>query len=143
MKILQLSVFAENKPGHLATTCRVLAEAGVDIRALSLADTQRYGILRLLVKDVAQATAALERSGHVVKTTEVLAVEVADQPGGLLTVLTALEGTSLNIEYVYAAPFGRNGKAVLIFRFNDPDKAVQILREAGITVISSIDLFKV
>jgi hypothetical protein len=87
MKIQQLSIFAENKPGHLAGPCRLLAEQGVDIRALSVADTQRFGILRLIVNDAAKATKVLETAGHVVKTTEVLAVEVADQPGGLAQVL--------------------------------------------------------
>jgi hypothetical protein len=141
MKILQLSIFAENKPGHLSAPCRLLAENGIDIRALTLADTQRYGILRLLVKEPQKALAVLKGAGHVVKTTEVLAVEVVDQPGGLVKVLAALEGSSLNIEYVYAAPFGRGGKAVLIFRFDDPDKAVGHLRAAGITVLSGGELF--
>ena len=137
MKIQQLSIFAENKPGHLAACCRLLAENAVDLRALTVADTQHFGILRILVKDADQARAVLEKAGHVVKATEVLAVEVADQPGGLVRVLGALEGSPLNIEYAYAAPFGHNGKAVLIFRFNDPDAALQRLRGAGIAVLSS------
>jgi hypothetical protein len=141
MKILQLSVFEENKPGHLSAPCRLLAEHGIDIRALTLADTQRYGILRLLVKEPDKARAVLESAGQVVKTTEVLAVEVADQPGGLAKVLAALEGSPLNIEYVYAAPFGRSGKAALIFRFDDPDKAAQHLQGAGINVLSASELF--
>lgn len=141
MKILQLSVFAENKPGHLSAPCRLLAEHGIDIRALTLADTQRYGILRLLVKEPDKAQAVLEGAGQVVKTTEVLAVEVADEPGGLVKVLAALEGSPLNIEYVYAAPFGRSGKAVLIFRFDDPDKAAHHLQGAGINVLSGRELF--
>lgn len=136
MKIQQLSIFAENKPGHLASSCRLLAESGVDLRALMVADTQHFGILRVLVKDTDKARALLEKAGHVVKTTEVIAVEVADQPGGLVRVLGALEGTSLNIEYVYATPFGRNGKAVLIFRFGDPEAAIERLGTAGITMLS-------
>jgi len=144
MKIKQLSIFAENKPGHLAACCRLLAENAVDLRALTVADTQHFGILRVLVKDADQARAILEKAGHVVKTTEVLAVEVADQPGGLVRVLSALEDSPLNplnIEYAYAAPFGRNGKAVLIFRFGDPDAAAQRLRESGIAVLSSKEFF--
>ena len=142
MKIQQLSVFAENKPGHLAGPCRLLAEQGVDIRALSVADTQRFGILRLIVSDPAKATKILESAGHVVKATEVLAVEVADQPGGLAQVLTALEGTPVNIEYMYAFPFGHQGKAVLIFRFADPDAAICILQSKGVPVLAGDVLLK-
>jgi hypothetical protein len=127
MKIQQLSIFAENKPGHVAGPCRLLAQQGVNIRALSLADTQKFGILRLIVSDVAKATQALETAGHVVKTTEVLAIEVPDQPGGLATVLSALDGSPTNIEYMYAFPFGHQGKAVLVFRFDDPDAAIKVL----------------
>ncbi len=142
MKIQQLSVFAENKPGHLAGPCRLLAEQGVDIRALALADTQKFGILRLIVSDPAKATRVLEAAGHVVKPTEVIAIAVADQPGGLAQVLTALEGTPVNIEYMYAFPFGHGGKAVLIFRFDDPDKAIEILQAKGVPVLAGDVLLK-
>jgi hypothetical protein len=136
MKIQQLSIFAENKPGHLAGPCRLLAEQGVDIRALALADTQRFGILRLIVSDPAKATRLLEGAGYVVKATEVLAVPVADRPGGLAEVLAALEGSPVNIEYMYAFPFGHEGKAVLIFRFDDPDVAIKILQGKGLAVLT-------
>ena len=135
MKIQQLSIFAENKPGHIAGPCSLLAEHGVDIRALTLADTQRFGILRLIVSDPAKATKLLETAGHVVKSTDVLAIEVADQPGGLAQVLSALEGTPVNIEYMYAFPFSRGGKAVLIFRFGDPDAAIKVLQAKGVPVL--------
>lgn len=135
MKIQQLSIFAENKPGHLAGPCRLLAEQGVNIRALSLADTQKFGILRLIVSDASKGTKALEGAGYVVKTTEVVAVEVSDQPGGLAKVLSALEGSPTNIEYMYAFPFGHQGKAVLIFRFDDPDAAIQVLQAKGVAVL--------
>jgi hypothetical protein len=137
MKIQQLSIFAENKPGHLAGPCRLLAQQGVNIRALALADTQRFGILRLIVSDPAKATEVLEEGGHVVKTTEVLAIPVADQPGGLAEVLTALEGSPVNIDYLYACPFRHDGKAVLIFRFDDPDAAITILQAKGLPVLAS------
>ncbi len=142
MKIQQLSIFAENKPGHLAGPCRLLAEQGVDIRALSLADTQHFGILRLIVSDAAKATKLLEDAGQVVKTTEVLAVEVADEPGGLARVLTALEGSPVNIEYMYAFPFGHQGKAVLIFRFADPDAAITVLQAKGVPVLAGDVILK-
>jgi hypothetical protein len=136
MKIQQLSIFAENRPGHLAGPCRLLADNGVDIRALALADTQTFGILRLIVSDPAKATRVLEAAGHVVKTTEVLAIPVADRPGGLADVLAALAGTAVNIEYMYAFPFGHEGKAVLIFRFDDPDAAIAILQAKGVPVLT-------
>jgi hypothetical protein len=142
MKILQLSVFAENKPGHLFGPCRLLAQHGIDIRALTVADTQHYGILRLLVKDPDQARRVLEQAGHVVKTTEVLAIEVADEPGGLVRVLTALEGSPVNIEYMYAFPFGHDGKAVLIFRFDDPDAAIKVLQAKAVPVLTGDVILK-
>jgi len=142
MKIQQLSIFAENKPGHVAGPCRLLADQGVNIRALSLADTQKFGILRLIVSDAAKATKVLEAGGHVVKTTEVVAIEVPDQPGGLAAVLAALEGSPTNIEYMYAFPFGHQGKAVLIFRFDDPDSAIKTLQGKGIAVLSSDVILK-
>lgn len=135
MKIMQLSVFSENKPGHVIGPCRLLARAGVDIRALSLADTQRFGILRMIIPDWEKAKALLEDSGAVVKVTEVVAVEVPDRPGGLAEVLDLFEGTGINIEYMYAFPFVRGEKAVLIFRFDQPDEAIRRLREAGVNVL--------
>ena len=140
MKITQLSIFAENKPGHLIAPFRLLADAQVDVRALSLANSQRYGILRMIVSDWKKATEALESAGFLVKATEVLAIEVADRPGGMACVLAALEGTSINIEYMYAFPFGRGGKAVLIFRFDDPDAAIRQMQAAGIGVVGGEEL---
>ena len=137
MKIQQLSLFAENKPGTIIGPCRLLAQEGINIRALSLADTQRYGILRMIVSDWQKATALLESHGFLVKVTEVLAVEVPDRPGGLAQILGIFEGTTINIEYMYAFPFGSGDKAVLIFRFGDPDAAIERLQAAGINVIES------
>jgi len=137
MKLHQLSIFAENKPGHLSAPCRLLGENGIDIRALSLADTQKYGILRLLVSDPARATTLLEKAGHVVKTTEVVAVEIDDAPGGLAAVLDALDDGNVNIEYVYAAPSGSAGKAIMIFRFADPDPALAALKRANQRVVDA------
>jgi hypothetical protein len=104
MKIHQISLFVENKPGHIAAPARLLAQEGIDIRALYLADTQQYGILRMIVSDWQKAARVLEAHGFVVKVTEVLAVEVPDRPGGLADVLEALDGTGINIEYMYAFP---------------------------------------
>ncbi|MGA3126574.1 MAG: acetolactate synthase [Candidatus Korobacteraceae bacterium] len=140
MKITQLSVFVENAPGHVLAPCRVLANAGVNLRALSLADTKTFGILRMIVSDWRQGAKALEEAGFLVKATEVLAVEVPDRPAGLSQVLAALHGSSVNIEYMYAFPFGRGGKATLIFRFDKPDVAIANLQAAGISLISHSEL---
>jgi len=133
MKHHQLSLFLENQPGQLVDPCRVLADAGIDIRTLTLADTERFGILRLIVSDWARAAVVLEKAGYVVNVTEVVAIEVDNRPGGLTEVLQALDG--MNVEYMYAFPFGRGDKAVLIFRFDQPDAAIERLRAAGINVV--------
>jgi hypothetical protein len=142
MKIQQISLFAENKPGRISTPARLLAKEGISIRALFLADSQEYGILRLIVADWKKAVSILEAHECTVKVTEVLAVEVADQPGGLADVLGAIEGTGINIEYMYAFPYMRDDKAILIFRFNDPDVAIERLQAAGINLLASEELLK-
>ncbi|MGD0829764.1 MAG: hypothetical protein ABR907_02395 [Terracidiphilus sp.] len=142
MKIQQISLFVENKPGHIAAPARLLAEHGFGIRALYLADTQQYGIMRFIVAESQKAATLLETQGFVVKLTEVLAVEVADQPGGLADVLDALDGSGINIEYMYAFPNMCAGKAILIFRFNDSDAAIAQLQRAGINLLASDELLK-
>lgn len=137
MKIQQLSLFSENKPGHLIEPCRLLAREGIDMQALSLADSQRFGILRMIVSDWRRALRLLEESGYIVKLTEVVAVEVPDHPGGLSQVLDLFEGAIVNIEYMYAFPTVRGEKAVLIFRFDQPDAAIEILSRGGVTVLDS------
>ena len=137
MKLQQLSLFSENKPGHMIAPCRLLARAGLDIRALSLADTQRFGILRMIVSDWQRAKSLLEQAGSAVKVTEVVAVEVPDRPGGLAGVLDLFEGSQINIEYMYDFPFRRGERAVLIFRFDQPDAAIEVLQAAGISVLDS------
>jgi hypothetical protein len=142
MKLQQLSVFLENKPGQLKTTCDLLAAAGINISTLMLADTKEFGILRLLIHDWERAKQILEKDGFAVRTTEVLAVEVQDQPGGLAALLKPVETGGLNIEYMYAFTSGVGGKAVLIFRFSDPDKALEAFKTAGVNVLNAVDLYK-
>src|ERR1039457_2578520 len=134
MKIHQISLFAENKPGHIAAPIRLLETEGIDIRALYLADTEQYGIVRMIVSDWQKAATLLGEHGYTVKVTEVLAVEVLDHPGGLADVLGALDQTGINIEYMYAFPDTRAGKAILIFRFAGPDVAIERLQTAGISL---------
>jgi len=141
MKLKQLSVFLENKPGRLTVPCRALADAGVNILTLSLADTQQFGILRLIVRDWQGARAILEQVGCVVNVTEVVAVEIADRPGGIAQVLDVLEQLGLNVEYVYAFAFRRKDRAILVFRFDDPDAAVEALQSRGVSVIGNEELY--
>ncbi|MGI6460018.1 MAG: ACT domain-containing protein [Candidatus Hydrogenedentales bacterium] len=141
MKLTQLSLFLENKPAHLKVPCRALADAGISIMTLSLADTEQFGILRLIVRDWQQAKEVLENAGCVVNTTEVVAVEVQDQPGGLAGLLEIIEKAGINIEYMYAFTFGRGDRAILIFRFENPDEAVTKLQAAGVGVVDDITLY--
>jgi hypothetical protein len=141
MKIHQLSLFLENEPGQMIDPCRLLAAAGINIRTLSLADTEHFGILRLIVSDWQQASSVLEKAGYVVNVTEVVALEVADKPGGLVDLMSLLESSGVNIEYMYAFPFGRGASAVLIFRFDKPDAAIERLRAAGINVLGGVDVY--
>ncbi len=141
MKLHQLSLFLENKPGQLTEPCRLLAREGINIRTLALADTERFGILRMIVSDWQKAAAVLKEAGYVASATEVVAVEVADRPGGLAEILEALENSSVNIEYMYAFTFGRSDRAVLIFRFDKPDEAIARLQSAGINVVGSVEVY--
>jgi hypothetical protein len=140
MKITQLSVFAENKPGHVVAPCRRLADAGVEIRALSLAETARFGVLRMIVADSERALKLLEQAGFVVKATEVLAVEVMNGARGLSEALASVENTGLNIEYMYAFPFNHDNRAVLIFQFDDLDAAIARMQAAGIRLVARHEL---
>ncbi len=142
MTIQQLSLFLENKPGQLKVPCRALGDAGINIFALSLADTQQFGILRLLVSDWEKAKAVLEAAGCVVNISEVVAVDVPDRPGGLADALEIIEQAGLDIAYMY--PFNNRAgeKAVLLFRFEDPEAAVQALQAAGLPVVPSNELFE-
>ena len=141
MKIHQVSVFLENKPGQLRTACDVLAKAGISMVTLSLADTAQFGILRLIVQDWQKAKTVLEKAGCVVKITEVLALEVADQPGGLSRILEIVDGAGLNIEYMYAFTEKRGDRAMLVFRFTNPDAALKVLQAGGINPIDTVKLF--
>jgi len=141
MKIHQLSVFVENRPGHLRAPCQALADAGINLATLSLADTQQYGILRLIVRDWVRAKSVLEAAGFAVNVAEMVAVEVPDRPGGLAGVLLAIERARLNVEYMYAFAEKRNDKAVLVFRFENPDAALEALGQSNINVLGNVDLY--
>ena len=141
MKLHQLSVFLENKRGQLSLPCNILAKAGVDIRTLWLADTEQFGILRLIVSDWQKAKEALEAESCVVNVAQVVAIEVPDRPGGLAEVLKVIDHAKVDIEYMYAFTF-ESGLAILIFRFNDPDAAINQLQAEGISVVPSAEFHK-
>ena len=136
----QISIFIENKEGRLAEVTAILRDAGVNIRALSLADTTDFGVLRLIVNDNDKATAALRNQGFTVGKTRVLAVEVNDEPGGLNQVLDPLSEQDVNVEYMYAFANPQCKNAIMIFRFDDLEKAKIILAEKGIKVIDKEEI---
>jgi hypothetical protein len=142
MKLNQLSLFLENKPAHLKVPCRALADAGINVLTLSLADTQQFGILRLLVKDWEQGKKVLEEAGCVVNITEVVAVEVPDRPGGLAELLALMEAGGINIEYMYAFTARRGESAVMIFRFENADAAIAALQARGVNPVQGVDLYE-
>ena len=141
MKIRQLSLFLENKPAHLKVPCQVLADAGLNIITLSLADTQQFGILRLIVREWEKARDALQSAGHTVKVTEVVAVEVPDRPGGLAELLDVLDKCKMSIEYMYAFTYRHGDKAIMLFRFADPDAAINALLSKGVNVVKNVEFF--
>lgn len=141
MRVEQISVFLENKAGRLAEVTRILAEAKVNIRALSLADTSDFGILRLIVNDNNKAKEVLRGNGFTVGKTDVVAVEVEDRPGGLNKILDVLYRANVNVEYMYAFVQQSGSNAVIIFRFDNLDEAVKVLAENGVKVIQGAQLY--
>jgi len=136
MRVEQIAVFLENKSGRLAEITGILAENNINIRALSVADTADFGILRLIVDKVDAAKKVLKEGGFTVGKTNVIAVEVEDKSGGLASVLKTVESEGLNVEYMYAFVNKSGENAVLIFRFDDMDKAISSLQAAGFIILS-------
>jgi hypothetical protein len=135
-KIEQISIFIENRSGRLAQITSFLGDAGINIRAMSLADTSDFGILRLIVNDVEKAVDVLKQKGFTVRLSHVVAVEIKDRPGELGGFLTALEKAGLNVEYMYAFVQKSGEHAVVIFRFEDLDRAVEAIQAVGSVVLS-------
>jgi hypothetical protein len=135
MKVEQISVFLENKPGALTEVTRILGEGGINIRALSLADTKDFGILRLIVNDNEKAKSILVARGFTVRKTEVVAVEVPDRPGGLADILKCLSQSEINVEYLYAFVQQSGANAIIIFRFDETDRAIEVLFKNGVKIL--------
>ncbi len=140
MKVEQISVFLENKSGRLAEVTEILAKNGINIRALSLADTADFGILRLIANDPEKTKAVLKENGFTVAKNEVVAVVLPDRPGGLAGVLSALKGKAINVEYMYAFVQKSEGNAVLIFRFDEVGAAVETLQKSGVRILSGDEI---
>ena len=135
-------MFLENRPGQLSAVCRGLADAGINIATLSLADTSDFGIVRMIVDDHEKAKTVLSEKGHVVNVREVIAVCVPDRPGGMAEVMQVLDRSGANIEYSYAFAFHKGEKAVLVFRFSDNAKAEAALKAAGYTTLGEDEIEK-
>ncbi|MCF6291455.1 MAG: ACT domain-containing protein [Desulfobacterales bacterium] len=143
MKVEQIAVFLENRSGRLADISQTLADHDINIRALSLADTADFGILRLVVDDPARARRILKENGFTVAVAEVVAVEVVDRPGGLGAVLQVIKQAGLNVEYMYAVITHGKDKALLIFRFDELDRAINALLKADIRILSADEVYSV
>lgn len=141
MKLKQISVFLENRKGRLWKALKILSEANINIRALSIADTSEFGILRLIVPEPETAKTILEESNFVVKVNDVIAVEVSDEPGGLESILEALNKSDINVEYIYAFVEKKGEKAIVVIRTEDIDAGINALKEVGITVLSSAEVY--
>jgi len=141
MTVKQLSVFVENKPGKLVEALETLGDAGVDLRALSLADTSDFGILRAIVDKPGIALDALSTAGFLVKTNEVLAVVIGDRPGGLAAIVRILSEACVNIEYTYAFVAHARDSAYVIIRVDDNEGAAKALTACGVTLLTENELY--
>jgi len=140
MFVEQISIFIENTEGRLAEVTAILRDTNINIRALSLADTTDFGVLRLIVNDNDKAEQALKKEGFTVGRTKVMAVEIDDEPGGLNKVLDPLCENEVNVEYMYAFANPQCKNAIMMFRFNDYDKALKILEQKSIKVFTKQEI---
>lgn len=140
MTIPQISVFLENKAGQLADITRILAEAQVNMRAISIAETADYGVLRLIVDDAPKASAVLLGEGFILTMTPVVGVAVPDTPGGLGKVLSVISRAGIDVEYMYSVFGQKDGQAFMIFRVADTEGLTALFEEHGISRIKGEDL---
>lgn len=140
MKIKQISVFLENRKGRLYEVCSLLGQAGINIRALTIAETESFGVLRMVVNKPDEAVHLFRTHNITANLTDVVAVEVPDRPGGLAEVLQVLSTQNVNVEYMYGFVEKFSEKALLVFRFDDPVEAIRTLTSAGISVVAEKEL---
>ena len=142
MTVKQISAFLENKPGALAAFAKILQSSGIDLRALSLAETEDFGIVRVIVDDPFATIQVLKNEGYICSVTKVIAVEIEDKPGALVRMLNILGDNKVNLEYSYAFLAKKANSAFMVFRVADNDKAIRVLTENGIRPICHEDMEK-
>ena len=142
MLVEQISVFIENKKGRLSEIADTVAAAGIDISALSLADTDEYGVLRMIVSDPHRTKEVLRESGVVGKVTKVLAIAIEDKPGGFASTLHRLTDAGIEVRYMYAGVSHQKGKAIMIVSVEDPEKAEAVLADSGMGAINPNDIYR-
>jgi hypothetical protein len=143
VKVEQITIFIANQSGRLAEVATILADAGVNIRALSLADAADFGILRLIVNETEKAKQALKAQGFSVEKTEVVGIEVPDSPGGLAQILKVLKGNGIDVEYMYAFVHKSLVNATIIARFDELERGIACLQQAGIRILSGEDIYSI
>ena len=140
MFIKQISVFMENRPGRLAEITKVLYDNDIDMRAINIADTTDFGILRMIVDDPEKAERVLRENNMTASVTDVLAVSIDDTVGAFSKVIALLKEENISIEYIYSFIGEKSAKAVIVIKTNDSEHAIQLLQQGGINVLSSDDL---
>ena len=140
MQVQQLSVFVENKSGRLAEITEAIAKAGVDIRALTIADTRDFGILRLIVDDPRKAEDVLREVGMTVSNTSVLMMGLSDRPGEFAKAMRVLADNAISVEYMYAFVSKDSGKASIIIRTDELERGIEVLKENGVTILTQEDI---
>ena len=138
--VYQISVFLENRAGQFAEITGILAKNQIDLRAISIAETTDYGVLRMIVDDAEKATSILMQHGYLMSMTPVQVIAVPDQPGGVATVLATLAEGNLDIEYMYSLFTHKEGKSYIVFRVNEPEKFVRLLKTHNITPSTTEEL---
>jgi hypothetical protein len=140
MKVTQISIFLENRKGRLFEVTRLLGKSGINIRALNIAETDDFGVLRLVVDKPEEALSVLKTGGFVANTTDIVAVEVPDRPGGLSEVLSVISEKGLNVEYMYGFVEKKTDQALLVFRFDNTEKALSALKAGRIRIVAETDI---
>ena len=138
--VYQISVFLENRAGQFAEITGILAENNIDLRAISIAETEDYGILRMIVDNAEQATSILMQHGYLLSMTPVLVISVPDQPGGIASVLSTLAEGNIDIEYMYSLFTHIDGKAYIVFRVSETEKFITLLESRGLTPCTNEEL---
>ncbi|MBE6492900.1 MAG: amino acid-binding protein [Methanobrevibacter sp.] len=140
MSVKQISIFVENKEGRIKKAINTLGQENINIRALSIADTTKYGILRLIVSDNKKAIDALERDGFIVKENEVIILAVPDEPNGLNSTLAVFDEKGINLEYLYAFVSSKTDEAIVVMRLENMEKAIDALKDSNVKILETEDI---